>query len=37
MLFLKENKGGVDIGQRGSGGRDWEEWREGKLGSGCNV
>jgi hypothetical protein len=21
----------------GGGGRDWEEWREGKLGSGCNA
>jgi hypothetical protein len=24
-------------GESGSGGRDWEERREGKLGLGCNI
>lgn len=39
-VFLKKkknrNSGGVDLEERRSGEKDWEEWREGKLNSGCN-
>jgi hypothetical protein len=28
--FLEGSRGGVDLGKKGVGGRDWEEWMEGK-------
>lgn len=27
----------MDLGERGGRGQDWEDWREGKLQSSCNV
>lgn len=35
-LFLKENRG-LDLRESGGGLSRWEEWKEGKLQSACNV
>ena len=37
LLFPKGNWGGVDLGERGSERRNWEEWKEGKLQSRCKA
>lgn len=36
-VFLKRNRGGVDLEDKGGGRVDWEEEREENLWLGCNV
>lgn len=35
-LFFKRNRRKVDLKERGGGGKDWEESKEGKLWFRCN-